>query len=158
MFQANVATRPSGEIPSESRAAAIGAFSLEKHVAFLLADGTLAASDGSSAGTGIVASGFDLSSHSAALRVGPGALVFQGKLVFAATVGGKAGLYVSDGTISGTAAWTVNEFDPRTSRTRQQFGRYEFRLREAAGAWRYAMKKTIVVNDLYPAIIEIFNV
>ena len=60
-------------------------------------------------------------------------------------------------SIDGTASWIVNEYDPRVSKAHVHFGRYEFRLRNAGGDWKFTRKKTILLNDLIPTVIDFYN-
>ncbi len=63
----------------------------------------------------------------------------------------------SDDSIDGTASWIVNEYDPRLSKAHALFGRCEFRLRRIDGGWQIARKKTILLNDLIPTVIDFYN-
>ena len=60
-------------------------------------------------------------------------------------------------SIDGTASWIVNEYDPRVSKAHVHFGLYEFRLRKAGDDWTFARKKTILLNDLIPTVIDFYN-
>ena len=60
-------------------------------------------------------------------------------------------------TMRGTAAWTVHEHDPRTAKSHTHFGRYEFELGRAAGAWRFVRKKIVLLNDRVPTVIDFYN-
>ena len=62
-----------------------------------------------------------------------------------------------DDAIEGTASFLVHEYDPRVQTSHTHFGRYEFRLQGAGDDWRIARKKTVLVNDLVPTVIDFFN-
>lgn len=64
---------------------------------------------------------------------------------------------VTKDTIQGTAAWIVDEYDPRTGKSHRQFGRYEFVLQRGEDAWRFSHKKVILLNDLIPTVVDFYN-
>jgi 3-phenylpropionate/cinnamic acid dioxygenase small subunit len=57
----------------------------------------------------------------------------------------------------GSAAWTVHEYDPRTAKAHTHFGRYEFTLVSGEGGWKIARKKTVLLNDRIPTVIDFYN-
>ncbi|MBZ9761674.1 aromatic-ring-hydroxylating dioxygenase subunit beta [Mesorhizobium sp. CA8] len=64
----------------------------------------------------------------------------------------------SETTIEANSVWQVHVYDPRTARQYTHFGRVEHRLRkEADGQWRIARKKTILVNDRVPTVIDFYT-
>jgi 3-phenylpropionate/cinnamic acid dioxygenase small subunit len=62
------------------------------------------------------------------------------------------------GRISGRASFVVHEHHPRLRRNETLFGRYEFALAEDAGGWRYALKKTVLLNDRIPTLVDFYNI
>jgi benzoate/toluate 1,2-dioxygenase beta subunit/2,4,5-trichlorophenoxyacetic acid oxygenase 2 len=60
--------------------------------------------------------------------------------------------------ISATASFVVHEHQPRLRRNSVLFGRYDFELQEEAGAWRYARKRTVLMNDLIPTLVDFYNI
>ena len=63
----------------------------------------------------------------------------------------------SAGTIDGTASWIVHEYDPRVTKMHVHFGLYEFTLRQRGDGWLIARKKTILMNDRIPTVIDFYN-
>jgi benzoate/toluate 1,2-dioxygenase beta subunit/2,4,5-trichlorophenoxyacetic acid oxygenase 2 len=59
--------------------------------------------------------------------------------------------------ISGTAAWMVDEFDPRISRSTRQAGLYEFTIACQQDTWVFTRKKIILVNDVIPTVVDFYN-
>jgi 3-phenylpropionate/cinnamic acid dioxygenase small subunit len=61
-------------------------------------------------------------------------------------------------TITGTAAFSVALLETRTNQLRQNFGRYEFRLRRDAGhPWRIAYNRVVLINDVVPTIMDFYS-
>jgi len=60
------------------------------------------------------------------------------------------------GTVS--AAFIVHRFDARRERDHAFFGRYEYRLQSRDGAWRIAMKKILLLNDIIPTVLDVYSV
>lgn len=59
--------------------------------------------------------------------------------------------------ICGTATWTVHEYDPRMNSQHTHFGRYEFKLIRKGDGWKISRKKTILLNDMIPTVIDFYN-
>ena len=59
--------------------------------------------------------------------------------------------------IMGTAAWTVHEHDPRTTKSHTHFGRYEFTLARRGEAWKFVRKKIVLLNDRIPTVVDFYN-
>lgn len=57
----------------------------------------------------------------------------------------------------GTAAWTVHEYDPRVAKAHTHFGRYEFELGLREQGWKFRRKKTVLLNDRIPTVIDFYN-
>lgn len=64
---------------------------------------------------------------------------------------------VEETLIEGTASFIVDEYDPRVSKASRQSGLYEFRLVLTEGVWRYRRKKTVLINDLIPTVVDFYN-
>ena len=62
------------------------------------------------------------------------------------------------GRIVGRASFVVHEHHPRLRRNDTLFGRYEFELAEDGSGWRYARKKTVLLNDLIPTLVDFYNI
>lgn len=62
------------------------------------------------------------------------------------------------GRIAATSAFVVHEHHPRHRRSSTLFGRYDFEIVEEGGAWRYARKKIVLMNDLIPTIVDFYNI
>lgn len=62
-----------------------------------------------------------------------------------------------DDLIEGTACFVVDEYDPRVSKASRQSGLYEFRFVCTEGTWCYRRKKTILINDLIPTVVDFYN-
>lgn len=60
--------------------------------------------------------------------------------------------------IAATAAFAVHEHHPRLRRNSLLFGRYDFEIQLDSGTWRYARKKTVLMNDLIPTIVDFYNI
>jgi benzoate/toluate 1,2-dioxygenase subunit beta len=56
------------------------------------------------------------------------------------------------------SSFTVHRFDVRSGLTHVFFGRYEHQLRVAAGGWRIAAKKILLLNDVIPAVVDFYSV
>ncbi|MGI4880712.1 MAG: aromatic-ring-hydroxylating dioxygenase subunit beta [Janthinobacterium lividum] len=56
------------------------------------------------------------------------------------------------------ASFAVHLYDVRAQRTHVFFGRYEYRLQHAAGGWRIAMKKILLLNDVIPTVIDFYSI
>lgn len=66
-------------------------------------------------------------------------------------------LAADPGKIVGTASFTVHEHHPRQRRNDVLFGRYEFELAQDGEGWRYARKKTVLLNDVVPTLVDFYN-
>ncbi|MEK6289826.1 MAG: aromatic-ring-hydroxylating dioxygenase subunit beta [Paraburkholderia tropica] len=64
---------------------------------------------------------------------------------------------VTSSTLSGTASWTVHEYDPRVSKLLCHSGRYEYSLMAAEDGWVIARKKIVLLNDVIPTVIDFYN-
>jgi 3-phenylpropionate/cinnamic acid dioxygenase small subunit len=53
--------------------------------------------------------------------------------------------------------WCVNQFECDTRQSHTFFGRAEAELRFRDGAWRYRKKKTIILNDYVPTVVDFYS-
>jgi benzoate/toluate 1,2-dioxygenase subunit beta len=60
-----------------------------------------------------------------------------------------------DGTVC--AAWSVHQFNPKRQTQHSFFGRYEYHMTHSEGAWKIAMKKTILLNDRIPTVADFYS-
>ncbi len=71
----------------------------------------------------------------------------------------------SDGVIAGDAAsgclvhanWTVHQFMLKSRDVQVLFGRSEYRLVESEGQLQIARRKSILLNDLMPAMLDFYS-
>lgn len=66
-------------------------------------------------------------------------------------------LSAEPGRIAATASFTVHEHHPRQRRNDVLFGRYEFELASDGQGWRYSRKKTVLLNDVVPTLVDFYN-
>lgn len=59
--------------------------------------------------------------------------------------------------IEGSASWVVHAYDPRRCTTHIFFGRCQFTLRRIDAAWKIARKKTVLLNDRIPTVLDFYN-
>jgi benzoate/toluate 1,2-dioxygenase subunit beta len=57
-----------------------------------------------------------------------------------------------------SASFCTQLYDVRAERTHAFFGRYEYRLRREADAWRIAMKKILLLNDVIPTVVDFYSI
>jgi 3-phenylpropionate/cinnamic acid dioxygenase small subunit len=53
--------------------------------------------------------------------------------------------------------WCVNQFEPDTRATHCFFGRVEATLIHRDGAWRFRRKKTVLLNDYIPTVVDFYS-
>ena len=63
---------------------------------------------------------------------------------------------VVDGLLQVKANWQGNAF--RHEKTDSFYGRYEYGLREEQGKLLIARKKVVLMNDVIPSVVDIYNV
>ena len=63
---------------------------------------------------------------------------------------------VNDGLLTVKANWQGNAY--RHEKTDSFYGRYEYGLREQDGKLLIARKKIVLLNDLIPSVVDIYNV
>ena len=57
-----------------------------------------------------------------------------------------------------SASFAVHLHDVRAERSHVFFGRYEHRLRRGGAAWRIAMKKILLLNDVIPTVVDFYSI
>lgn len=62
-----------------------------------------------------------------------------------------------DARLEGQASWTVHLYDPRAQKQHVLFGRYEFTLLAFEGDWKFGRKRTVLANDLIPAVLDFYT-
>ncbi len=60
--------------------------------------------------------------------------------------------------IATDAAFSVEVYDPRTTRAHRNVGRYEHLLRRQGDGWVIARKRIILVNDLVPTTLDFYSI
>ena len=60
------------------------------------------------------------------------------------------------GIIEARASWTVQVYEPRTTKHYSNFGHYELRLAEHASAWFIAWKKIHLKYECAPALLDFY--
>ena len=63
---------------------------------------------------------------------------------------------VSDGLLQVKANWQGNAY--RHEKTDSFYGRYEYGLREDQGKLLIARKKIVLMNDVIPSVVDVYNV
>jgi 3-phenylpropionate/cinnamic acid dioxygenase small subunit len=63
---------------------------------------------------------------------------------------------VTDGLLQVKANWQGNAY--RHEKTDSFYGRYEYGLREEQGKLLIARKKIVLMNDVIPSVVDIYNV
>lgn len=61
-----------------------------------------------------------------------------------------------DGLLQVKANWQGNAY--RHEKSDSFYGRYEYGLREEQGQWLIARKKIVLMNDIIPSVVDIYNV
>lgn len=56
-----------------------------------------------------------------------------------------------------SSAWTTHVYQPLDRDAFALFGHAEYRLRRHEGAWKIAAKKTVIVNEALPAVIDFYH-
>lgn len=54
------------------------------------------------------------------------------------------------------SSWICHVFDPHRKSASVLFGRAHYELRRAGDAWRIARKKTIIENDYFPTMLDVY--
>lgn len=54
------------------------------------------------------------------------------------------------------SSFTVHRHDVRSGQSHALFGHYEHRLRRDESVWRIARKKILVLNDIIPAVVDVY--
>jgi anthranilate 1,2-dioxygenase (deaminating, decarboxylating) small subunit len=63
-----------------------------------------------------------------------------------------------DGDHTVHAHWTCHHFHPSNGEQNVLFGQSEYALREVAGDWKIARKRTIIANDILPAVVDFYHI
>lgn len=63
---------------------------------------------------------------------------------------------LTDGKLFVTSSWQVHAF--RNKKLTTYAGHYEHTLRPNGNGWLIARKKTVVINDVIPSVLDIYNV
>lgn len=58
--------------------------------------------------------------------------------------------------IRARASWTCHAYDPHRQATELYFGHAEYLLRHAGARWLIQRKKTVLLNDTLPAVVDVY--
>ncbi|HVV92175.1 MAG TPA: aromatic-ring-hydroxylating dioxygenase subunit beta [Hyphomicrobiales bacterium] len=68
----------------------------------------------------------------------------------------RLGAPAADDVIRAASTWSTDVYDPKFGESHRFFGRAEYELGRAAGAWLIRKKKTVLLNDRIASTLDIY--